>query len=62
VAITAIGFLAGHAVEILIGRLELHLHVLIALALAAILVAVSAYAVRREMARRSARSGTWRRG
>ncbi len=62
VAITAIGLLAGHAVEILIGRLELHLHVVIALALAAILVAVSAYAVRREMARRSARTGTWRRG
>ncbi|WP_208247671.1 DedA family protein (plasmid) [Rhizobium sp. T1470] len=55
--ITAIGFVAGCAVEALLGRLQLHLHLLTALAFVAILVPVSAYAFRREMARRTARLG-----
>ncbi|CCM79017.1 DedA family protein [Rhizobium mesoamericanum] len=57
VLITAIGFVAGQAVEALLGRLQLHLHLLIALGFAAILVPITAYAVRREVARRSARPG-----
>lgn len=57
ILITAIGFAAGGAVEALLGRLQLHLHLLIALAFVAILVPVSAYAFRREMARRTARLG-----
>ncbi|OWW04674.1 hypothetical protein ATY81_01435 [Rhizobium sp. R72] len=56
--ITAIGFFAGEAVEVLLGRLQLHLHVLIALACVAILVPLSAYALRRVMAKRLARPGT----
>ena len=57
VLITAIGCLAGQAVEVLLGRLQLHLHLLIALACVAILVPVSAYVFRRAVARRSARLG-----
>ncbi|SEI08300.1 membrane protein DedA, SNARE-associated domain [Rhizobium tibeticum] len=57
ILITAIGFVAGGAVEELLGRLQLHLHLLIALAVVAILVPVSAYAFRREMGRRTARLG-----
>lgn len=54
---TGIGFLAGQAVEAVLGRLELHLHLLIALVSVAILVPVSAYALRRAMAKRAARPG-----
>ncbi|WP_431322864.1 DedA family protein [Rhizobium sp. YTU87027] len=57
VLITAIGFLAGQAVEAVLGRLQLHLHLLIALACVAILVPVTAYALRRAMAKRLARPG-----
>jgi membrane protein DedA with SNARE-associated domain len=57
VLITAIGFLAGQTVEVLLGRLQLHLHLLIALACVAILVPVSAYVFRRAVAKRSARLG-----
>ncbi|EJL53461.1 putative membrane-associated protein [Rhizobium sp. CF122] len=57
VLITAIGFLAGQAVEALLGRLQLHLHLLIAMACVAILVPVSAYVFRRAVAKRSARLG-----
>ncbi|MBB3393785.1 VTT domain-containing protein [Rhizobium sp. BK060] len=57
VLITAIGFLAGQAVEALLGRLQLHLHLLIAMACVAILVPVSAFVFRRAVAKRSARLG-----
>lgn len=57
VLITAIGYIAGQAVEALLGRLQLHLHLLIALACVAILVPLSAYVFRRAVAKRSARLG-----
>ncbi len=53
VLITAIGFLAGQAVESLLGRLQLHLHLLIVLALVAVLVPISAFFMKRQIAKRS---------
>lgn len=49
VLITTIGYLFGNAVEILFGRLKLHLHMLIAIAAIAVILAALAYLIRRQM-------------
>ncbi|MND29455.1 Inner membrane protein YohD [compost metagenome] len=49
VMITAIGYLFGNAVEMLFGRLRLHLHMLIAIAAIAVILAALAYLIRRQM-------------
>lgn len=57
IMITGAGFLAGQAIEAMLGRLRLHVHLLIALVAGALLVALGAYVARKEMTRRSARLG-----
>jgi membrane protein DedA with SNARE-associated domain len=49
VLITTVGYLFGNAVEMLFGRLKLHLHLLIAIAAIAVIVAALAYLIRRQM-------------
>ncbi|WP_313601786.1 DedA family protein [Rhizobium sp.] len=49
VMITTIGYLFGNAVEMLFGRLKLHLHMLIAIAAIAVILAALAYLIRRQM-------------
>lgn len=49
VLITSIGYLFGNAVEMLFGRLRLHLHMLIAIAAIAVILAALAYLIRRQM-------------
>ncbi len=49
VMITTIGYLFGNAVEMLFGRLKLHLHMLIAIAAIAVILAALAYVIRRQM-------------
>ncbi|GGF77523.1 DedA family protein [Rhizobium wenxiniae] len=49
VLITTIGYLFGNAVEMLFGRLKLHLHMLIAIAAIAVILAALAYLIRRQM-------------
>jgi len=49
VLITSIGYLFGNAVELLFGRLRLHLHMLIAIAAIAVILAALAYLIRRQI-------------
>ncbi|MGA1829934.1 DedA family protein [Rhizobium wenxiniae] len=49
VLITTIGYLFGNAVEMLFGRLKLHLHMLIAIAAIAVILAALAYLIHRQM-------------
>ena len=49
VLITSIGYLFGNAVEMLFGRLKLHLHMLIAIAAIAVILTALAYLIRRQM-------------
>ncbi|WP_286194651.1 DedA family protein [Agrobacterium sp. Ap1] len=49
VLITTIGYLFGNAVEMLFGRLRLHLHMLIAIAAIVVILAALAYLIRRQM-------------
>ena len=49
VLITTIGYLFGNTVEMLFGRLKLHLHMLIAIAAIAVILAALAYVIRRQM-------------
>jgi membrane protein DedA with SNARE-associated domain len=49
VMITTIGYLFGNAVEMLLGRLKLHLHLLIAVAAIAAILTALAYLIRRQM-------------
>ncbi len=49
VLITSIGYLFGNAVEMLFGRLRLHLHMLIAIAAIAVILAALAYLIRRQI-------------
>jgi membrane protein DedA with SNARE-associated domain len=51
IVIAAIGYLFGHAVEALFGRLRLHLHLLMALAAGLILIATAGWYFRRLMRR-----------
>ncbi len=60
VLITTIGYLFGNAVEMLFGRLRLHVHLVIAIVVIAVVVAVSAFVSRRYLAAlyRSASQGS----